>query len=63
MTTETNKRTLAKTGSTMDRAALPLVTLAIPIVFESFFRILVSSIDTIMLSSYSQHALAGVGLV
>ncbi len=63
MTTETNKRTLAKTGSTMDRAALPLVTLAIPIVFESFFRILVSSIDTIMLSSYSQQAVAGVGLV
>ena len=46
-----------------DRAALPMTALALPIITESFFRILISSIDTVMLSSYSQQAVAGVGLV
>lgn len=46
-----------------DRAALPMTVLALPIVLEQFFRILVSSIDTIMLSSYSQQAVAAVGLI
>lgn len=55
MTTETNKAT--------NRAALPLATLAIPLFFESLFRMLVASVDTVMLSSYAQEAVAGVGLV
>lgn len=55
MTTETIKA--------IDRASLPITRLAIPIILESIFRILVSSIDTIMLSSYSQESVAGVGLV
>jgi len=46
-----------------DRAALPMTALALPIITESFFRILISSIDTVMLSSYSQQSVAGVGLV
>ena len=46
-----------------DRAALPMFALTLPIVFESLFRILVSSIDTIMLSSYSQESVAGVGMI
>lgn len=46
-----------------DRAALPMIALTLPIVLEQFFRILVSSIDTIMLSSYSQQAVAAVGLM
>ncbi|HKL85667.1 MAG TPA: MATE family efflux transporter [Treponemataceae bacterium] len=62
MTKETNslaqKKLIIK-----DRAALPISALAIPMIFEMFFRILVSSVDTIMLSSYSQQAVAGVGLV
>ncbi len=54
---------MKETNNGVSRAALPLATLAIPIVFESFFRTLVSSIDAIMLSSYSQESVAGVGLV
>ncbi|WP_304224367.1 MATE family efflux transporter [Gracilinema caldarium] len=40
-----------------------LLTLALPIFLESLFRMLVSSIDTFMLSSYAQEAVAGVGMV
>lgn len=47
----------------INRAALPMVALVIPIAFENFFRILVSSVDTVMLSGYSQQAVAGIGLV
>lgn len=46
-----------------DRAELPMIALTLPIIFESFFRVLVSSIDTIMISSYSQQAVAAVGLI
>ena len=37
--------------------------LCLPLVLEQFFRILVGSADTIMLSSYSGTAVAGVGLM
>lgn len=40
-----------------------MITLTLPIILEQFFRILVSSIDTIMLSSFSQQAVAAVGLM
>ena len=45
------------------RGALPMVKLTLPIAMEQFFRILVSSVDTMMLSSYSNDAVAAVGLV
>lgn len=40
-----------------------MVKLTVPLAMEQFFRILVSSVDTFMLSSYSDKAVAGVGLV
>jgi putative MATE family efflux protein len=40
-----------------------MFALTMPIVLESFFRTLVSSIDTIMLSSFAQSAVAGVGMI
>ena len=40
-----------------------MLKLTLPIAMEQFFRILVSSIDTMMLSSYSNDAVAAVGLV
>ena len=43
--------------------SVSLFTLVLPIFFESLFRMLVSSVDTFMLSSYAQEAVAGVGLV
>ena len=46
-----------------DKASMPIVFLALPIILEVLFRIFVSSVDTIMLSTYSQAAVAGVGLV
>ena len=46
-----------------NRGALPMLKLTLPIAMEQFFRILVSSIDTMMLSSYSNDAVAAVGLV
>jgi putative MATE family efflux protein len=61
MTKETNT---ASTGrAAVDRAALPIIALAFPMILETFFRMLVSSVDTFMLSSYNQEAVAGVGLV
>ena len=45
------------------RGALPMHKLALPLIFEQFFRILVSSVDTFMLSSFSEPAVAGVGLM
>ncbi len=44
------------------RGNLPMLSLTLPIVFEQFFRVLVSSIDTYMLSSYSDKAVAAVGM-
>lgn len=46
-----------------NRGALTMMQLALPLVAENFFRTLVSSVDTFMLSSYSGNAVAGVGLV
>ncbi len=40
-----------------------MVALTLPILAESIFRILVMSVDTVMLSGYSQAAVAAVGLV
>lgn len=39
-----------------------MLALTVPIFFESLFRMLVSSVDTVMLSSYSQGAVAAVGM-
>lgn len=49
--------------SKKNRGALPMLKLTLPIAMEQFFRILVSSVDTMMLSSYSNDAVAAVGLV
>ena len=46
-----------------NRGALPMGKLTLPIAMEQFFRILVYSVDTMMLSSYSNDAVAAVGLV
>lgn len=46
-----------------NRGALPMIKLTFPIAMEQLLRILVSSIDTAMLSSYSNDAVAAVGLV
>lgn len=47
----------------INRGSLPMFKLTFPIAMEQFFRILVSSVDTVMLSSYSNGAVAAVGLV
>ncbi len=56
-----------KIGKTMadkiNRGALPMVKLTLPIAMEQIFRILVSSVDTMMLSTYNNDAVAAVGLV
>ncbi len=46
-----------------NRGALPMRKLCLPLVLEQLLRILVSSADTVMLSSYSEQAVAGVGLM
>ena len=46
-----------------NRGALPIVKLTFPIAMEQIFRVLISSVDTMMLSSYSNDAVAAVGLV
>ncbi len=67
MTKETNKAPkqilLKEAPIIRDRAALPILALALPIILETYFRMLVSSADIIMLSSFSQESVAGVGLV
>lgn len=45
------------------RGSLSMFKLTLPIAVEQFFRILVSSVDTMMLSSYNNDAVAAVGLV
>lgn len=47
----------------INRGSLPMLQLTFPIAMEQLMRILVSSIDTFMLSSYSNSAVAAVGLV
>lgn len=49
--------------SKINRGSLPMAKLTLPIALEQIMRILVSSIDTFMLSSYSNAAVAAVGLV
>lgn len=51
------------TVSRINRGSLPMLKLTFPIAMEQLMRILVSSIDTFMLSSYSNSAVAAVGLV
>lgn len=46
-----------------NRGALPMFMLTFPIAMEQVMRILVSSVDTFMLSSYNNSAVAAVGLV
>lgn len=45
------------------RGELPMVSLTLPLALEQFFRILVSSVDTAMLSTYNNDAVAAVGMV
>ena len=45
------------------RGALPMAKLSLPLIVEQFFRILVASIDTVMLSFYSEKAVAAVGMM
>lgn len=45
------------------KGSLPMHKLCLPLVLEQFFRILVGSADTVMLSAYSGAAVAGVGLM
>lgn len=47
----------------ISRGSLSMVKLTVPLAMEQFFRILVSSVDTFMLSTFSEKAVAGVGLV
>lgn len=47
----------------INRGALPMFKLTFPIAMEQVMRILVSSVDTFMLSFYSNSAVAAVGLV
>ena len=47
----------------LNKGSLPMLKLTLPLAMEQFFRILVSSIDTMMLSGYSEKAVAGVGLM
>ena len=47
----------------LTKGSLPMFKLTLPLAMEQFFRILVSSIDTMMLSGYSEKAVAGVGLM
>ena len=47
----------------LSRGSLSMIKLTVPLAMEQFFRILVSSVDTFMLSTFSEQAVAGVGLV
>lgn len=51
------------TQKSVNLGSVSFFTLVLPIFFESLFRMLVSSVDTFMLSSYAQEAVAGVGMV
>ena len=50
-------------NSKSTRGSMSMVKLTVPLALEQFFRILVSSLDTVMLSTYSEKAVAGVVLV
>ena len=52
-----------KSAAAVNRAALPMFQLTLPIIGETFFRTLVASADTLMLSSYKDSAVAAVGMM
>ncbi|AEJ20370.1 MATE family efflux transporter [Gracilinema caldarium] len=54
---------IMKAQKSINPGSVGLPVLVLPIFLESLFRMLVSSIDTFMLSSYAQEAVAGVGMV
>ena len=60
---ENSHKNTSSASKSTNRGMLPMAQLALPLVLEQFFRILVSSADTVMLSSYSDKAVAGVGLM
>lgn len=45
------------------RGELSMLKLTVPLAMEQVFRILIASVDTFMLSSFSEKAVAGVGVV
>lgn len=45
-----------------NRGALPMFQLTFPLAMEQIFRVLVSAVDTLMLSNYSNSAAAGVAV-
>lgn len=45
------------------RGSLSMAKLTVPLALEQLFRLFVSSVDTFMLASFSEAAVAGVGLV
>lgn len=47
----------------INRGSLSMISLTLPIALEQLFRLLVSSADTVMLSYYSNEAVAAVGLI
>lgn len=47
----------------INRASLPMISLTVPIIIENGFRILLSSVDTLMLSSWSDKAVAAAGMI
>lgn len=53
----------AKSSLPINKATLPMFALTLPIIGETFFRTLVSSVDTLMLSSYKDSAVAAVGMM
>ncbi|HNQ96707.1 MAG TPA: MATE family efflux transporter, partial [Treponemataceae bacterium] len=55
--------TATKSSVIRNRAALPMFALTLPIILENSFRILVSSVDTFMLGSWSPKAVAAAGMM
>ena len=51
------------TQTTIDRTRIPLLRLAWPIFVENLLRTSLMSVDTFMLSRYSQKAVAAMSLV
>ena len=58
-----NRSAQLKSAAVINRAALPMFQLTLPIIGETFFRTLVASADTLMLSSYKDSAVAAVGMM
>lgn len=50
-------------SQTKKRGSLSMLSLTLPLALEQLFRLLVSSADTFMLSSYSTEAVAAVGMI